>query len=440
MRVMILAAGRGERLRPLTDTVPKAMVRAGGKPLIAWHLERLAAAGYGEVVINVSHLADRIVEGLSDGKRFGVRITYSREREPLETAGGIAKARALLGEAPFLLVNADIYCEFDFARLRCVSLGARLAHLVLVPNPPHRSRGDFTLEAGTVGDGPEPRYTYAGIAVMSPTMVAGVASGQKAPSPRCCTPPQPCGSWAASSTAACGRMWARASASPNSKRISPLDQPSDETERRQFPPSRAPAATRAGHRRGRRARADRARAPAQPRHAFPLPLRQPFLLPQRLRRARGRARPHRPGQEHPLLPQPQRGARNLGRLPPWPASRARALRLRRGLPHRGARREDDRAAREPAGAALPGRRRPRVGCARHALAERGARQGPHRHHGARSGAGRARPDRQHAPGQGRAGARGHASGRAHRVGGAPARHAGHAAGPPRVRDRGRAAP
>jgi MurNAc alpha-1-phosphate uridylyltransferase len=178
---MILAAGRGERLRPLTDTVPKAMVRAGGKPLIAWHLERLAAAGYGEVVINVSHLADRIVEGLSDGKRFGVRITYSREREPLETAGGIAKARALLGEAPFLLVNADIYCEFDFARLRCVSLGARLAHLVLVPNPPHRSRGDFTLEAGTVGDGPEPRYTYAGIAVMSPTMVAGVASGQKAP-------------------------------------------------------------------------------------------------------------------------------------------------------------------------------------------------------------------------------------------------------------------
>ena len=181
MRVMILAAGRGERLRPLTDTVPKAMVRAGGKPLIAWHLERLAAAGYGEAVINVSHLADRIVEGLGNGERYGVRITYSREREPLETAGGIAKARALLGEAPFLLVNADIYCEFDFSSLRRVSLGARLAHLVLVPNPPHRSGGDFTLEDGTVGDGAEPRYTYSGIAVMSPAMVAGVAAGQKAP-------------------------------------------------------------------------------------------------------------------------------------------------------------------------------------------------------------------------------------------------------------------
>jgi N-acetyl-alpha-D-muramate 1-phosphate uridylyltransferase len=181
MRVMILAAGRGERLRPLTDTVPKAMVQAGGKPLIAWHLERLAAAGYGEAVVNVSHLADAIVEGLGSGERFGVRIIYSREREPLETAGGIAKARALLGEAPFLLVNADIYCEFDFASLRRVSLGARLAHLVLVPNPPHRSRGDFTLEDGVVGDGAAPRYTYAGIAVMSPAMVAGVAAEQKAP-------------------------------------------------------------------------------------------------------------------------------------------------------------------------------------------------------------------------------------------------------------------
>ena len=178
---MILAAGRGERLRPLTDTVPKAMVEVGGKPLIAWHLERLAAAGYAEAVVNVSHLAERIVEGLGDGRRYGVSITYSREREPLETAGGIAKARALLGAAPFLLVNADIYCEFDFAGLRRVSLGTRLAHLVLVPNPPHRSRGDFTLEGGTVGDGAGPRYTYAGIAVMSPALVAGVAPEQKAP-------------------------------------------------------------------------------------------------------------------------------------------------------------------------------------------------------------------------------------------------------------------
>jgi N-acetyl-alpha-D-muramate 1-phosphate uridylyltransferase len=181
MRVMILAAGRGERLRPLTDTVPKAMVSAGGKPLIAWHLERLARAGYREAVINVSHLAEQIVEGLGGGERYGLRITYSREREPLETAGGIAHARALLGEAPFLLVNADIYCEFDFAALRRVSLAARLAHLVLVPNPRHRSRGDFTLEDGVIGDGAGARYTYAGIAVMSPALVAGVGPEQKAP-------------------------------------------------------------------------------------------------------------------------------------------------------------------------------------------------------------------------------------------------------------------
>ena len=181
MRVMILAAGRGERLRPLTDTIPKAMVSAGGKPLIAWHLERLAKAGFREAVINVSHLAERIVEALGDGERFGLRITYSREREPLETAGGIAHARALLGEAPFLLVNADIYCEFDFSTLRQASLAERLAHLVLVPNPRHRSGGDFTLEDGMIGDGAEPRYTYAGIAVMSPAMVAGVGVEQKAP-------------------------------------------------------------------------------------------------------------------------------------------------------------------------------------------------------------------------------------------------------------------
>jgi MurNAc alpha-1-phosphate uridylyltransferase len=178
---MVLAAGRGERLRPLTDAIPKAMVPAGGKPLIAWHLERLAAAGYGEAVINVSHLAERIVEGIGDGRRYGLRVTYSREREPLETAGGIAQARALLGEAPFLLVNADIYCEFDFAALRRVSLGTGLVHLVLVPNPQHRSGGDFTLDEGMIGNGAGARYTYAGIAVMAPALVAGVEPGEKAP-------------------------------------------------------------------------------------------------------------------------------------------------------------------------------------------------------------------------------------------------------------------
>jgi MurNAc alpha-1-phosphate uridylyltransferase len=178
---MILAAGRGERLRPLTESIPKPLVPAGGKPLLVWHLERLAAGGCREAVMNVSHLADQIIERIGDGSRFGVRITYSREAEPLETAGGIAHARALLGPAPFLLVNADIYCEIDFARLRALDLGARLAHLVLVPNPPHRSGGDFTLEQGLVGNGSGARYTYSGIAVMSPSLVAAVGSDEKAP-------------------------------------------------------------------------------------------------------------------------------------------------------------------------------------------------------------------------------------------------------------------
>src|SRR6185436_8738505 len=145
MKAMLLAAGRGERLRPLTDEIPKALVEAGGKPLIGWHLERLARAGFREAVINVSHLGERIVERLGDGSGYGLRLSYSRERERLETAGGIANALPLLGTEPFLLVNADVYCEYDFVRLREVALGERLAHLVLVPNPPHKDKGDFSL-------------------------------------------------------------------------------------------------------------------------------------------------------------------------------------------------------------------------------------------------------------------------------------------------------
>ena len=178
---MILAAGRGERLRPLTDSIPKALVPAGGKPLLEWHLERLAASGCREAVINVSHLAGQIVERVGDGARFGLRISYSREAEPLETAGGIAYAGRLLGEAPFLLVNADVYCELDFRALLALALGERLAHLVLVPNPSHRAGGDFTLQAGSVGNGAGARYTYAGIAVMSPRLVESVKPGDKAP-------------------------------------------------------------------------------------------------------------------------------------------------------------------------------------------------------------------------------------------------------------------
>lgn len=181
MKAMILAAGRGERLRPLTDRLPKPLVEAGGKPLLGWHLERLAHAGFREVVINVSHLGELIEERFGTGADYGLSIAWSREAEPLETAGGLAQARGLLGEAPFALVNGDIWCDYDLSRLRAVGLAARLAHLVLVPNPPHVPRGDFSLREGLVGNEPAPRYTYAGIALMSPRLVAGVASGEKAP-------------------------------------------------------------------------------------------------------------------------------------------------------------------------------------------------------------------------------------------------------------------
>jgi len=181
MKAMLLAAGRGERLRPLTDEIPKALVEAGGKPLIAWHLERLAQAGFRDAVINVSHLGERIVERLGDGRRYGLTLRYSREPERLETAGGIANALPLLGAEPFLLVNADVYCECDFSQLMKVKLGERLAHLVLVPNPPHKAKGDFSLRGGMVGDDPAPRYTYAGVALMKPSLVAPVRPGDKAP-------------------------------------------------------------------------------------------------------------------------------------------------------------------------------------------------------------------------------------------------------------------
>ena len=181
MKAMILAAGRGERLRPLTERLPKPLVEAGGKALIDWHLERLAAAGCREAVINVSHLSERVLAHVGDGARYGLRIAWSREAEPLETAGGIANAAPLLGGAPFLLVNSDIYCEYDLSALKRISLGENRAHIVLVPNPPHHPEGDFTLAAGMVGNGPAPRYTYAGVAVVSPSLVSGVTPGDKAP-------------------------------------------------------------------------------------------------------------------------------------------------------------------------------------------------------------------------------------------------------------------
>ena len=181
MNAMILAAGRGERLRPLTERTPKPLLEAGGETLLGRHLARLARAGFERAVINVSHLAEQIVARFGDGAQAGIAIAWSREAEPLETAGGIAQARALLGQAPFLLVNADIWCEFDFSRLRDFPLGPRLAHLVLVPNPTWHPAGDFTLERGLVGNAAAPRYTYAGISVLSPRLVDGLAAGRKAP-------------------------------------------------------------------------------------------------------------------------------------------------------------------------------------------------------------------------------------------------------------------
>ena len=180
MKVMILAAGRGERLRPLTETLPKPLVEVSGQALLARHLERLAGAGYRRAVINVSHLAEQITERFGNGARHGIAIDWSREEWPLETAGGVAKALPLLGSEPFLLVNSDIWSDFDFALWRGRDLGGKLAHLLLVPNPPHHPEGDFTLQDGRVGNGAGSRYTYAGIAVLSPQLVAGVRPGEKA--------------------------------------------------------------------------------------------------------------------------------------------------------------------------------------------------------------------------------------------------------------------
>jgi MurNAc alpha-1-phosphate uridylyltransferase len=177
---MILAAGRGERLRPLTETTPKPLIEAGGETLLGRHLARLAQAGFRSAVINVSHLGEQIVQRYAGGGPQGMASAWSREAEPLETAGGIAQARALLGEAPFLLVNADIWCEFNFSNLRNFPLEKRLAHLVLVPNPPWHPGGDFSLERGVIGNAASPRYTYAGISVLSPRLVDGIAAGTKA--------------------------------------------------------------------------------------------------------------------------------------------------------------------------------------------------------------------------------------------------------------------
>ena len=177
MKAMILAAGKGERLRPLTLHTPKPLVRANGTPLIELHVRALAAAGFTELVINHAWLGQQIEDYLGDGARFGVRIAYSAEGEPLETGGGIFKALPLLGEEPFLVVNGDIWTDYDFATLRFPLHG--LAHLVLVDNPAHHQGGDFHLESGQVRDARdgESALTYSGIAVLHPRLFAACQPG-----------------------------------------------------------------------------------------------------------------------------------------------------------------------------------------------------------------------------------------------------------------------
>jgi MurNAc alpha-1-phosphate uridylyltransferase len=181
MRTMILAAGRGERLRPLTDTTPKCLLAVGGKALIAWHLEKLARAGLTEIVVNHAHLGHAIESELGDGSRFGLAIDYSREGEALETAGGIALALPLLGAEPFLVINADVYTDFDFSSLVKLQLGDKLAHLVLVDNPAQHPRGDFALEHGCVHKSGRSPLTFSGIGVYAPRLFAGIPPGAKAP-------------------------------------------------------------------------------------------------------------------------------------------------------------------------------------------------------------------------------------------------------------------
>ena len=181
MKAMILAAGRGVRMRPLTDTTPKSLLAAGGKPLIAWQLEKLARAGFTEAVINHAHLGHMIEAALGDGSRFGIAIRYSPESEALETAGGIAHALPLLGAQPFLVINADIHTDYDFSALARADLQRGPPHLVLVDNPPQHPRGDFALEAGRVREASGQQLTFSGIGVYAPRLFAGIPPGAKAP-------------------------------------------------------------------------------------------------------------------------------------------------------------------------------------------------------------------------------------------------------------------
>ncbi|BBU28342.1 mannose-1-phosphate guanylyltransferase [Burkholderia sp. THE68] len=181
---MIFAAGRGERMRPLTDTCPKPLLEAGGKPLIVWQIERLAAAGIETIVINHAWLGAQIETALGDGARWGVALRYSPETEALETAGGIAQALRLIGDGVFIAVSGDVFCDFDYSTLhdRAEALEARDEpgmHLVMVPNPPFHAKGDFALNDGVLALDGTPRHTFGNIGLYDTRMFRDLAPGTR---------------------------------------------------------------------------------------------------------------------------------------------------------------------------------------------------------------------------------------------------------------------
>lgn len=185
MKAMILAAGRGERMRPLTDHTPKPLLQAGGKPLIVWHIEHLVRAGITDFVINHAHLGAQIEQALGDGSRFGATILYSDEGTALETAGGIAFALPLLGDEPFAVVNGDIYCDYDFAQLPALATQMQNnqdnAHLVLVDNPAHHPQGDFLLQDKRIlPTNDSLQLTFSGIGLYRPSLFTNIPRGSKA--------------------------------------------------------------------------------------------------------------------------------------------------------------------------------------------------------------------------------------------------------------------
>ena len=183
MKAMILAAGRGERMRPLTDTLPKPLLVVGDKPLIVWHIEKLLESGFNDIVINIAHLGNKILKYLGDGSQFGVNISYSDERDSgaLESAGGIIKALPLLDDEIFLVVNGDVFCDYNFDEN--FDLKDKLAHLILVENPPHNPNGDFGLNDTLLLNDAKEKYTFSGIGYYNPKIFNSMKTEKSALAP-----------------------------------------------------------------------------------------------------------------------------------------------------------------------------------------------------------------------------------------------------------------